>query len=40
MMRWFLLRDEPSLDGWQSGLLTRTEKKKLAFNVVRALPRG
>jgi len=40
MMLWFLLRDEPSLGGWQSGLLTRTGAKKPAFNVFRALPRG
>jgi Glycosyl hydrolase catalytic core len=40
MMLWFLLRDEPRLGGWQSGLLTRTGQKKPAFNVFRALPRG
>ena len=40
LMLWFLLRDEPSLGGWQSGLLTRTGKKKPAFNVFRALPRS
>jgi hypothetical protein len=40
MMLWFLLRDEPRLGGWQSGLLTRTGKKKPAFNVFRAFPRG
>jgi putative glycosyl hydrolase len=40
MMLWFLLRDEPNLGGWQSGLLTRTGKKKPAFNVFRALPRA
>jgi len=40
MMLWFLLRDEPSVGGWQSGLLTRTGAKKPAFNVFRALPRG
>jgi hypothetical protein len=40
MMLWFLLRDEPRLGGWQSGLLTRTGKKKPSFNVFRALPRG
>jgi hypothetical protein len=39
MMLWFLLRDEPNLGGWQSGLLTRTGQKKPAFNVFRALPR-
>jgi hypothetical protein len=40
MMLWFLLRDEPNLGGWQSGLLTRTGKKKPSFNVFRTLPRG
>lgn len=40
MMIWFLLRDEPSLGGWQSGLLTRNGQKKPAFNVFRSLPRG
>jgi hypothetical protein len=40
MMLWFLLRDEPKLGGWQSGLMTRTGKKKPSFNVFRALPRG
>jgi hypothetical protein len=40
MMLWFLLRDEPRLGGWQSGLLTRRGAKKPAFNVFRGLPRG
>jgi hypothetical protein len=39
LMLWFLLRDEPNLGGWQSGLLTRTGRRKPAFNVFRALPR-
>ena len=39
MMLWFLLRDEPNLAGWQSGLLTRTGQRKPAFYAVRALPR-
>jgi hypothetical protein len=39
MMLWFLLRDEPSLSGWQSGLLTRTGRRKPAFYAFRALPR-
>ena len=37
MMLWFLLRDEPSLGGWQSGLMTRTGRKKPAFNTFRLL---
>jgi hypothetical protein len=40
MMLWFLLRDEPKLGGWQSGLMTRTGKKKPSFNVFRLLPRN
>ena len=40
MMLWFLLRDEPRLGGWQSGLLTRTGQRKPSFNVFRLLPRG
>jgi Glycosyl hydrolase catalytic core len=40
MMLWFLLRDEPKLGGWQSGLLTRTGRKKPAFNAFRLLPRN
>ena len=40
MMIWFLLRDEPTLGGWQSGLLTRTGRKKPSFNAFRAFPRG
>jgi hypothetical protein len=40
MMLWFLLRDEPGLGGWQSGLLTRGGRKKPAFNAFRLLPRG
>ncbi|HEV8686088.1 MAG TPA: glycosyl hydrolase, partial [Gaiellaceae bacterium] len=31
LMLWFLLRDEPKLGGWQSGLMTRTGKKKPSF---------
>jgi hypothetical protein len=31
MMLWFLLKDEPTLAGWQSGLETVTGKKKPAF---------
>jgi hypothetical protein len=31
MMLWFLLKDEPKLSGWQSGLITYQGKKKPAF---------
>ena len=33
MMLWFLLKDEPSVAGWQSGLLTSSGKKKPAYNA-------
>jgi len=31
MMLWFLLKDEPNLSGWQSGLITIQGKKKPSF---------
>jgi hypothetical protein len=37
MMLWFLLRDEPGLGGWQSGLLTAGGKKKPAFAAFQKL---
>jgi hypothetical protein len=33
MMLWFLLKDEPNLSGWQSGLITYAGKKKPSFNA-------
>jgi hypothetical protein len=33
MMLWFLLKDEPTLAGWQSGLITFGGKHKPAFNA-------
>jgi Glycosyl hydrolase catalytic core len=33
MMLWFLLKDEPNLAGWQSGLITVGGKHKPAFNA-------
>jgi hypothetical protein len=33
MMLWFLLKDEPSLSGWQSGLITFGGKHKPSFNA-------
>jgi hypothetical protein len=33
MMLWYLLQDEPSLGGWQSGLQTTDGKKKPAFSA-------
>jgi hypothetical protein len=40
MMLWFLVKDEPSLGGWQSGLETVTGKKKPSWNTFISLPRG
>jgi hypothetical protein len=37
MMLWFLLRDEPTLGGWQSGLLTFRGVKKPAFAAFERL---
>ena len=38
MMLWFLLKDEPILGGWQSGLMTAKGRVKPAFNAFRTLP--
>ena len=38
MMIWFLLKDEPVLGGWQSGLLTATGRQKPAFAAFAGLP--
>jgi hypothetical protein len=40
MMLWFLVRDEPNIGGWQSGLETVSGKHKPAWNTFIALPRG
>lgn len=40
MMLWFLIRDEPSIGGWQSGLTTVTGRKKPAWGAFLSLPRG
>jgi Glycosyl hydrolase catalytic core len=37
MMLWFLLKDDPSLNGWQSGLITIGGKKKPAFAAFQSL---
>ena len=37
MMLWFLLKDDPNLNGWQSGLLTIAGKKKPAFTAFQSL---
>ncbi|MBA2476097.1 MAG: hypothetical protein H0V40_09125 [Actinobacteria bacterium] len=39
MMLWFLLRDEARLDGWQSGLVTRSGRRKPAFAAFQRLRR-
>ncbi len=39
LMLWFLLRDEPALSGWQSGLETVTGKHKPAYAAFQRLPR-
>jgi hypothetical protein len=38
LMLWFLLRDEPNIAGWQSGLETVTGQKKPAFSAFQNLP--
>ena len=38
MMIWFLLKDEPLLGGWQSGLMTASGKKKPSFAAFTTLP--
>jgi hypothetical protein len=40
MMLWFLIKDEPSLGGWQSGLETVSGKKKPAWRSFLKVPRG
>jgi hypothetical protein len=39
MMIWFLLKDEPILSGWQSGLMTASGLKKPSFAAFAGLPR-
>jgi hypothetical protein len=38
MMLWFLLRDDPNPNGWQSGLVTVNWAKKPAFTAFARLP--
>ena len=40
MFLWFLIKDEPKMGGWQSGLETATGRKKPSWNAFRLLPRG
>jgi hypothetical protein len=37
LFTWFLLKDSPSLDGWQSGLMTTTGRKKPSFATFASL---
>jgi hypothetical protein len=37
LMLWFLLKDEPNLSGWQSGLMTYGWKKKPSFTAFQRL---
>jgi Glycosyl hydrolase catalytic core len=37
MMLWFLLKDDPNLNGWQSGLMTAQGAKKPSFNAFRKM---
>ena len=39
MMLWFLVRDEPDLSGWQSGLITAQGKRKPSYDAFRNLAR-
>ena len=40
MLLWFLVRDEPNIGGWQSGLMTVAGKKKPSWTTYINLPRG
>jgi hypothetical protein len=40
MFLWYLVKDEPLIGGWQSGLETVTGQHKPAWNAFRSLPRG
>jgi hypothetical protein len=40
MMLWFLVRDEPAVGNWQSGLETAAGKKKPAWSAFLSIPRG
>jgi len=40
MMLWFLVRDDPTKNGWKSGLATATGKKKPSWGAFVNVPRG
>ena len=37
LFTWFLLKDSPALESWQSGLITIDDRKKPAFAVFAGL---
>jgi hypothetical protein len=37
MLLWFLVRDDPRVSGWQSGLMTATGKLKPSFAAFQTL---
>ena len=39
MMIWFLLKDEPDLSGWQSGLMTVDGRQKPSFAAYARVPK-
>jgi hypothetical protein len=39
MFVWFLIRDEPRLSGWQSGVLTRRGARKPAYRAFQTFKR-
>jgi hypothetical protein len=40
MMLWFLVKDDPTKNGWKSGLMTPTGRKKPAWAAYVRVPRG
>jgi hypothetical protein len=40
MMMWFLLKDDPNPNGWQSGLISASGAKKPSFNAFKAMALG
>jgi len=40
MMLWFLLKDDASPNGWQSGLITSSGERKQAFGAFERMARG
>jgi hypothetical protein len=39
-MLWFLLKDDPNVAGWQSGLITARGAKKPAFKAFMKMAAG